>query len=115
VVELGVTLERLADRGEVSTDEMESLVGDLRSLNNPNPNGDAVVRAAVETDGLDVRLALRYADGDLDKSHLRRADDLLGSGEMDRVDFERMLGMLETKETSPFVGTDTRPTISPTR
>ena len=51
-------------------------------------------------------MLVRYGEGDLDAEHLRRMTDLVDSGDMDQADVQRVLGMLGTKGTSPFLDSD---------
>ncbi|WP_336338792.1 hypothetical protein [Haloarcula brevis] len=69
-------------------------------------NTDAEDRAVLDRlDGpTQTRLYLRYGEGDLDASNLRRIDELIESGDMDQADVQRLLGILETKNRDPFVG-----------
>jgi hypothetical protein len=71
-------------------------------------NTDVEDRAVLDRlDGpTQTRLYLRYGEGDLDASNLRRIDELIESGDMNQADVQRLLGILETKNRNPFVGDD---------
>ena len=72
-----------------------------RFIRNTDPEDRAVL------DRLDgptqTRLYLRYGEGDIDASNLRRIDELIESGDMDQADVQRLLGILETRDTDPLI------------
>ena len=124
--DLGQYLLRSGDDGAAVVDRLDS--GDLETFLDQSPstraaltrvdsgdNGFDAARFIRNTDAEDravldrldgptqTRLYLRYGEGDLDASNLRRIDELIESGDMDQADVQRLLGMLETKDTDPLI------------
>lgn len=127
--DLGQYLLRNGDDGAAVLDRLDS--GDLDTFLDQSPstraaltsvdsgdNGFDAARFIRNTDAEDravldrldgqtqTRLYLRYGDGDLDASNLRRIDELIESGDMDQADVQRLLGILETRDTDPLIGED---------
>ncbi|WP_424016744.1 hypothetical protein ACOZ4N_12710 [Halorientalis pallida] len=102
--DLGRDLSAAVRRGDLTETKAKNFLDEVTRLSD---SGAGELSRLLKNDaGTRYRLIKRYGDGDVTDANLQRIDELLDSGDMDRADVQRMLGMLESKETNPLIDGD---------
>jgi len=101
VTEVGTKLSRAVEDDEISVAEANDLLGDIERL---AKDGEDVTDLFTGSDTVVTnRLIRRHAEGDLDRSHLKRIDEFVESGTMDQADVRRLTEMLEQRGSDPLI------------